>query len=210
MAEDAYAGAQGRFYRSYIRHPAVARVVGSLLWGSDFRPLYRHLERLRHLPPGTTVVDAACGAGLTLGWLDPARGHRYVGVDLSPTMLAHTRRVGARRGFTRLETHQGDIASIPLADGEADVGLCYNAVHCLADPQAAINEVVRCLAPGGELLGSSLVRGGSARADRLLSMDPSMGPGGSRHDLRRWLERSGLHAVEVQASKAMATFSARR
>lgn len=210
MEKDEYAGIKGRFYRSYIRRPAVAHVMGTLLWASDFRPLYRSLERLRTVPSGSTVLDAACGAGLTLGWLDPARGHRYVGVDVSPAMLAEARRVAGRRGFAEIETHQADVTAIPLADGEADIGLSYNALHCLSDPEAAIAEVVRCLVPGGMLLGSSLVKGERQRADRILAMDPTMGPGGTAADLRRWLTDAGLDATEVATSGALATFSARR
>lgn len=55
---DDYAGLRGRFYRWYIRRPGVARVVEAALWGSDFRPLYRHLAELADLNPGTTVLDA--------------------------------------------------------------------------------------------------------------------------------------------------------
>lgn len=207
---DDYAGLRGRFYRSYIRHPQVARLVGAGLWGSDFRPLYRHLARLASIPPGSTVLDAACGAGLTLDWLDPDRRHRYVGVDLSPSMLEVTRRRAARRGFGDVELHLADIAALPVADGIAEVGLLYNALHCVPDPRAVVIEVVRCLAPEGRLLGSALVRGGSPRADKLLGLDPTMGPGGTVEDLRGWLDNAGLRAVELDASGAMAVFSARR
>lgn len=205
--EDDYAGLKGRFYRWYIRRPRLGRVVGATLWGSDFRPLYRHLSGLAALPGGTTVLDAACGAGLTLEWLDPANGHRYVGVDLSPSMLDQARRRAAHRGLPA-ELYLADVGAIPLADGAAEVGLFYNALHCVPDPQAAVAEVVRCLTPGGRLLGASLVRGGSPRADRLLGLDPTMGPGGTLADLGRWLADVGMGDIELNASGAMAVFSA--
>lgn len=207
---DDYAGVKGRFYRGYIRRPALARMVGAVLWGSDFRPLYRTLRHLETLPPGTVVVDAACGAGLALEWLDPLRGHRYTGVDRSAAMLAQARAVARARGFGDVRLHQGDITALPLDDGSAGAGLCFNALHCVGDPEAAVADLVRCLAPGGVVAGSSLVRGGSSRADRLLRLDPTMGPGGTADDLERWLTDAGLSDIHLEVSGAMVTFRAHR
>jgi ubiquinone/menaquinone biosynthesis C-methylase UbiE len=210
VATDDYAGLKGRFYRAYIRRPRAAHLVGGVLWGSDFRPFHEHLGRLASLAAGSTVLDAACGAGLALEHLDPRAGHRYVGIDRSPAMLDAAQRVADRRGFDHVELRLGDIASIPLPDGAADVGLLYNALHCVPDPMAVVSEVVRCLAPGATLLGSSLVLGGTARADRILWLDPTMGPGGTVADLRRWLAAAGLTGVDVASSGALAVFDAHR
>lgn len=210
MDGDDYAGFKGGFYSWYIRRPRVASVVGALLWGSDFRSLHRHLGQLSALPVGTTVLDAACGAGLTLEWIDPGRHHHYIGVDNSPAMLDRARSAAARRGFDDVDLQVADIESIPLPDGAADVGLFYNAMHCLPDPDGALAEVLRCLAPGAILRGSMLVRGATARADKLLSLDKSMGPGGTAVDLERWLHDAGLTEIDVTVSGALAVFSARR
>ncbi|CAN5706479.1 hypothetical protein BH20ACT1_BH20ACT1_07010 [soil metagenome] len=162
------------------------------------------------MPQGATVIDAACGAGLCLEWLDPFRRHRYVGVDLSPSMLEKASRVATGRGFTDVTLHLGDVASMPLADGQAQVGLTYNALHCLPDPQAALSELARCVAPQGTILGSTLVRGGSTRADRILAADTTMGPGGTANDLEDWLVEAGLENIQLEASGAMVVFAARR
>lgn len=66
---DVYARGPGRFYNYYIERPRIGRVVGRVLWGSDFGPLYAGLERLGRLPRGITVLDAACGSGLIFPWL---------------------------------------------------------------------------------------------------------------------------------------------
>jgi ubiquinone/menaquinone biosynthesis C-methylase UbiE len=209
-SEDDYAGTKGRFYRAYIRRPRLARLIGAILWGSDFRPLYQHLERLATLPEGTTVVDAACGAGLCLEWLHPTRHHRYVGIDLSPSMLEVASRVAHERGFTDVTLHLGDVTSMPLADGQAEVGLTYNALHCLPDPPAALSELARCVAPQGTILGSTVVKGGSTRADRVLAADTTMGPGGTAKDLEDWLIKAGMSDIRMEESNAMVVFAARR
>ncbi|MDQ4130456.1 MAG: hypothetical protein M3133_05625 [Actinomycetota bacterium] len=60
------------------------------------------------------------------------------------------------------------------------------------------------------VLGSMLVRGAAARADRLMDADVSrggttMGPGGTSEDLERWLG-ARLVGVELAASGALAVF----
>lgn len=211
MDDDAYAGAAGRFYRCYIARPKLGRVVGRAVWGSDFAPLYRSLEHLRDLPHAATVLDAACGAGLALRWLDPARTARYVGVDHSPTMLGQARRTADRRGFPAVELHLADVGSLPVPDACADVGLLYNSLHCFADPEGALADVVRCLKPGAALFGSMLVRGVVTRADRLMAAGSGsggmMGLGGTEADLHAWLGRSFVD-VEVAGAGALAVFRA--
>ncbi len=79
---DPYARPLGRFYAFYIERPLLARAVGALTWGTSFRGMFRSLASLRDLEPGTTVLDACCGAGLALRWMDPSAIGRYIGVDV--------------------------------------------------------------------------------------------------------------------------------
>lgn len=100
---DDYAGLGGRFYSAYIERPLLGRAVIRLLWGGDARPMYASLETLQHIEAGVTVVDAACGAGLALRWLEPSRVGRYIGADNSPAMLERARERANRRGFRDAE-----------------------------------------------------------------------------------------------------------
>ncbi len=211
---DAYAGAVGRFYCFYIERPALAAVVGRALWGSDFSPMYRSLEELCQLPGGVTVLDIACGGGLALRWLDPGRGLRYIGGDTSPAMLSRAERTARRLRFSNRAFRLADAERVPLPDATADVCLLYNALHCLRNPQAVLDEAVRCLKPGSKVMGSMLVRRAVARADRLFEADAArggstMGPGGTRDDLRCWLQ-SRFTNVELTGRRAMAVFSGHR
>ncbi len=215
VIEDPYAGLLGRFYSFYIRHPRLARRVGSALWGADFAPMYAQLERLSGLPRGASVLDVACGAGLALNWLDPSAVSHYVGVDASPSMLARARDVAVRRGFRDAVFERADISSIPQADGAFEVGLLFNALHCVPDPPAAVVEVTRCLATDGELIGSMLIRGGSPQADRNLAREANRangtaGPGGTIAELDGWLREAGLVGIRTTQHGAMAVFEARR
>lgn len=89
--DDPYAGSLGRFYVFYIERPRLARAIGALTWGTSFREMYRSLAELRSLPRSITVLDACCGGGLVLRWLDPLI-YRYVGIDSSPSMLKRAHR----------------------------------------------------------------------------------------------------------------------
>jgi SAM-dependent methyltransferase len=73
-------------------------------------------------PPGRLTLDIGCGEGRLSRDLK-ALGHTVVGVDASPTMVAH-----AREADPALEVRLADAAALPLPDGAADPG---GGIHVL-------------------------------------------------------------------------------
>jgi SAM-dependent methyltransferase len=102
-------------------------------------------EILGSLPPGV-AVDAACGTGRYAEYL-AEQGHRVIGVDSSPDMLAH-----ARMRVPDAELRQGDLHRLPLPDDHADIVVCALALTHLRDLGPAITEFARILRPGGHLV----------------------------------------------------------
>ncbi|MFF5083644.1 class I SAM-dependent methyltransferase [Actinoplanes sp. NPDC000266] len=102
-------------------------------------------EMLGPVPPGV-ALDAACGTGRYTGYL-AARGHRVIGVDSSPDMLAH-----ARERVPSADLRQGDLHELPLPDDHVDIVVCALALTHLPDLTPAISEFARVLRPGGHLV----------------------------------------------------------
>src|SRR6516225_8158479 len=71
-------------------------------------------EYLAGREPGV-ALDAACGTGRFAEFL-ARRGHRVIGVDSSPAMLAH-----ARQRVPRAEFHVAELDRLPLPDECVDV-----------------------------------------------------------------------------------------
>ena len=104
------------------------------------------------LPNGATLdaFDAGCGTGFLVFEL-AARGHRVVGVDFAPAMIAEARRKAAERGASVRFEH-GDVEHLPFAPGRFDLAISRHVLWTLPHPEAAIDEWIRVLRPGGRLV----------------------------------------------------------
>ena len=98
-----------------------------------------------------SVLDAGTGTGRILELLAPHIG-RGVGIDVSPEMLAIARDRLSKIGATHCQVRLGDVYRLPLTGGAFDVVIYHQVLHYLDDPQAALREVARVLAPGGRIL----------------------------------------------------------
>ena len=101
--------------------------------------------------PFDLMVDLGTGTGRMLE-LFSTRFRRGLGLDLNPAMLAYARAKLERAGLAHAQVRQGNIYDLPLADHCADAVVMHQVLHFLGDPQRAVREAVRVLAPGGRLL----------------------------------------------------------
>ena len=100
---------------------------------------------LDRLPIGD-ALDAACGTGRHAAHLAKL-GHRVVGVDASPEMLAIAERKVPGAAF-----HRAELTSMPLADRSVDLAVCALALCHLPDLAPVFAEFARVLRPGGHLV----------------------------------------------------------
>jgi ubiquinone/menaquinone biosynthesis C-methylase UbiE len=109
------------------------------------QPIVRRI--IDGLPAGD-ALDAACGTGRHAAYL-AARGHRVIGVDSSPDMLAV-----ARRKVPEGEFLDGELDELPLADASVDLAVCAIALSHVEDIRPVFAELARVLRPNGDLIVS--------------------------------------------------------
>jgi ubiquinone/menaquinone biosynthesis C-methylase UbiE len=183
----------------------VSRPVARTVWGGDVRPYYDSMRAVGEVPEGGTVVDCPCGAGPAMRALGAGRSVRYVGVDLSPAMLARAERRAARRGLGQVELIRASSDELPLTDASADLFLSLWGLHCFERPDRALAEAARVLKPGGRLVCSTFLRGRETLRQRFL-IRPHVGDFGaigSEAEVRGWLADAGFAEPSLRRSGPM-------
>ena len=100
--------------------------------------------------PAGDALDIGCGTGFLVFEL-AERGQRVTGVDFAPAMLAEARRkAGERRASVRFE--EADAEQLPFPGGSFDLAISRHVLWTLPHPEAAIDEWIRVLRPGGRLV----------------------------------------------------------
>lgn len=112
-------------------------------WGAFARPVWAPLLDAAGIGPGSRVLDVGCGSGELLEHLQD-QGALPSGVDPAARMveLARTRAAGA-------DVRVGEIEDLPFDDGAFDALLAVNAFQFAQDPDDALAEAARVLAPDG-------------------------------------------------------------
>ena len=135
------------------------------------------------------VLDIGTGTGRMLELLAP-RVQSGLGIDASRAMLALARARLGRAGHGHLSVRQADMYRLPLA-GTFDVVVLQMVLHYAEDPEAALAEAARMLAPTGRLIVVDLAaHDRQALADRLAHR----WPGFSDAAMAGLLEGAGLAA----------------
>jgi SAM-dependent methyltransferase len=208
--DDFYASPFGVAYSTYAERPWLNRLIAKAVWGGDTRRYYESMSAIGEAADGGTVVDCPCGAGVSLRGVAADKNVRYIGVDLSPSMLRRLRRRIGKHGLQQVEVLRADATEIPLPDGSADLFLSYWGLHCFDDPSAALAEAARVLKPGGRLVGSTFLLGRDSLRQQLL-VRPGVGDFGNpptEQGLLAALEAAGFAGPSVSRSGPMAFFDA--
>jgi arsenite methyltransferase len=108
---------------------------------------------LGRLQPGEHVLDLGSGAGTdSLVAAQMVGGDGSVtGIDMTPEMLAKARTAASELGVTNVEFVEGEVESLPFADGSFDVVISNGVIDLVPDKDAVFSELFRVLAPGGRI-----------------------------------------------------------
>jgi SAM-dependent methyltransferase len=155
-------------------------------------------EYLSGREPGV-ALDAACGTGRFAEFL-AKRGHRVIGVDSSPDMLAYARR-RVPDGVFRL----GELDRLPLPDESVDVIVCALALVHVPRLEPVLAEFARVLRPGGDLVISDihheLVTRGSVITARGRAAEPCIAAT-YRHQLGDYLRPALSLGLQVGGARS--------
>jgi SAM-dependent methyltransferase len=91
------------------------------------------------------LLDAGCGGGLLLGMMRE-RGHRVIGLDISPDAAGIAWR---RQGVPAMAAL---LTAAPLPEGSCKAVSLFHVVEHLENPRAHLEAAARLLAPGGRLI----------------------------------------------------------
>jgi 2-polyprenyl-6-hydroxyphenyl methylase/3-demethylubiquinone-9 3-methyltransferase len=134
---------------------------------------------------GSLLLDLACGGGLLAPHV-AGKGHRHVGLDLSPTALPLARRHG-------VVPVRGDVLRLPFADEVADVVVAGEVLEHVTEPLRLVAEACRVLRPGGTLVLDTLAATWWGRFSAVtVGERMPAGPPKRLHDPHLFVDRSAL------------------
>ena len=152
---------------------------------ADLLPLFGLLES------GWVVGDLGAGTGQLAAALAPFVA-RVMAVDRSPEMLAAARERVA--GLDNVELREGELEALPLEDGALDVAVASLVLHYVGEPERALVEAARVLAPGGRLVVVDMRPHGREGYREAMG---HVWPGFPEDRLRGWMEAAGLEGARV-------------
>jgi len=144
-------GSQGKpidYRDAEVRHEILVRQRQDI-WTPEQA---RNLATQFRLKPGHRLLDAGCGYGHSLRTFGPycMPGGTLHGCDLDPQLLPHTRELVDEAGFGEsIAFSSGDITSLPYASDRFDVAIAQVVLCHLANPETALEELIRVTRPGG-------------------------------------------------------------
>jgi len=100
---------------------------------------------------GGRVLDVGIGTGLSL--LDYKRSTKICGVDISEPMLRRAHERVRKHNLTNVETLAVmDAKHLAFPDNHFDAVVAQYVITAVPDPEATLDDFIRVLKPGGELI----------------------------------------------------------
>jgi phosphatidylethanolamine/phosphatidyl-N-methylethanolamine N-methyltransferase len=161
---------------------------------------------------GGRILEVGVGTGISL--LSYNRHNRLVGVDICAPMLQRAKERVAEHGLTNVEALAVmDAQHLAVPNASFDVVVAQYVITAVPDPEATLDEFVRVLKPGGEIIlvnhlgaESGLRRAfeqGFSPVARKLGWSPEF----PWARLANWAERDGMSLIERRPMPPLGHFS---
>jgi arsenite methyltransferase len=114
-------------------------------------PLRRAVISLLELQSGQTVLDVACGTGLSFALLRAGVGEdgRVIGAELSPHMMQRARARCEREGWRNVTLIESDMVSVELP-APLDA-ILFNFTHDVIQSPRALQRIFAAARPGARI-----------------------------------------------------------
>ncbi len=136
------------YWRDVYRDESVA----GLVYRRRMETILAWIDQLG-VEPGARVLDVGCGAGLFSVEL-ARRGFEVTATDSSPRMVALARERAAREGVA-ISVQESHVNRLSFAGGEMSLVAALGLLPWLPEPDRAVAEMARVLAPEGWLIVTS-------------------------------------------------------
>ena len=195
-------------------HPSVDDLVGVDEFHSRGRDATVELAQLLPAAIDTELLDIGSGLGGPARFLAATRGHRVVGIDLTPEYVDVAGELTRRCGLAdRVRFLTADAVDLPFADASFAAAYTQHAAMNVQDKKRLYAEIARVLRPGGTFVAYDILQGpgGAVSYPTPWSADGTtsflVDPAG----LRRHLADAGLDLLEERDRRAesLAWFKAR-
>src|SRR5258708_10563902 len=172
---------------------------------------------------GMHTLDVACGAGQAAATAAERvmPGGRVAATDLSPDMVAVTRRKAQRVGLGNLDVQEMDVQSLTFKDDTFDAATCRFGLMFCPDPVLGASQIHRVLKPNARFATAvwdmpeknpffTSIAGVLAEFISMPPPDPTA-PGAFRlapaGELERVLRAAGFSEVSVEARPMILSYS---
>ena len=113
-------------------------------------PISAHLTRLIKIQPGQSVLDVACGHGIT-AITARRKGANVTGIDITPELLSLALEEEKTAQVSGIVWKEGDAQNLPFEDESFDVVLSTFGHMFAPQPELAAKELMRVTKKGGRI-----------------------------------------------------------